>query len=175
MIPRVPPQARECARPGCSRRFNPHLRETATPPRYCSVECWHADKPLRPAKPRAQMPRTTGVKKRRPISAASTGQRLAVQGRACIVCARAEGSCDPAHVISRAALSEGQDDPKAVVPMCRPCHEKYDRGELSILEFLEPHRREILAYAVERYGLLRTLQRVTNSHWAPVEDEREAA
>jgi hypothetical protein len=56
--------------------------------------------------------------------------------------------------------------------LCREHHRAYDEERLSILEFLEPRFREELAYAVENFGLLTTLQRVTNSRWVP---EKEAA
>lgn len=167
-------RSREC--PICQRMFNdPH--GGLQPARYCSVTCYldwkRAAKPV--ARPRAQMPRTTGVKKRKAISPASTGQRLAVQGRACIVCRQHDDACDPAHLIDRSLLTEGQDDPRAVVPLCRSCHDGYDERGGDLLPYLEPHYRAELAYAVERYGLLRTLQRVTGQHWAPVVESREAA
>jgi hypothetical protein len=53
-------------------------------------------------------------------------------------------------------------DPRAVVPLCRRHHDAYDHEGLDILPFLEPHFRVELAFAVERFGLLSTLRRVTN-------------
>jgi len=60
----------------------------------------------------------------------------------------------------------GQEDPKAVIPLCRACHTAYDQGRLSILEHLEPLYRTELAYAVARVGLMTTLRRVTNDRLA---------
>jgi hypothetical protein len=58
------------------------------------------------------------------------------------------------------------------VALCPTCHRLYDDGKLSILEYMEPHYRDELARAVELVGLLRALERVTNTRWAP---ERSAA
>ena len=166
---------RLCARDGCERRFD-DFGQMPWPRAFCSEACWKASKPAKPAKPRPQIRRTPATKKRKAISPASTGQRRAVQGRACIVCRQHAGECDPAHIISRSVLTVGQDDPRAVVPLCRGCHDAYDQaGELDLLPYLEPHYRSEIAYAVERYGLLRTLQRVTNTHWTPVVDGEEMA
>jgi transposase-like protein len=60
-----------------------------------------------------------------------------------------------------------------VVPLCPACHRAYDDERLSILEYLEPHWRTELAFAVERVGLMSALRRVTNSRWQP--EERTAA
>lgn len=165
---------RTCAHAGCGGVFD-DFHQQPWPRAFCSPACWKASKPAKEPKRTASLARVAAPKKRKAISPASTGQRLSVQGRACIVCRQHAGECDPAHLISRAALTEGQDDPRAVVPLCRDCHTAYDQGGLSILEYLEPHEREILAYAVQRYGLLRTLQRVTGQHWAPVERDRSEA
>lgn len=97
--------------------------------------------------------------------AASPQQRRAVAGQVCLVCGRSP--VDPAHLIPRGVTSVDQDDPLAVVPLCRRDHRAYDDGRLSILEYLEPRFREELAFAVKRVGLLSTLQRVTNERWTP--------
>ena len=174
MIDRIPYQSRECARPGCTNRWNPSLRESSTPQRYCSTTCWRSDKPASAPKPRSPLRAVQTPKKRKPISPASPAQRTAIKDRACLACAAPPGSCDPAHLIDRSVAGEGQEDPLAVIPLCRQCHTSYDQfGGLDVLPFLEPHHRDVLAFAVERYGLLRTLQRVTNRHWIP--SEREAA
>jgi hypothetical protein len=102
--------------------------------------------------------------RRRSISPASNAQRAKVRDRACIVCAR--GPCHPAHLIDRAL--GGNDDPRAVVPLCPSCHRLYDDGTLSLLEHLEPRWREELAYAVELVGMLAALQQITNSRWEPI-------
>lgn len=112
----------------------------------------------------SQLKRTGGtLSKRRPISEASPAQRLKCQGAACVVCR--QGPCDPAHLIDRSLVSDIGGDPRAVIPLCKGldgCHRKYDDGGLSILEYLEPHHRTELAFAVERFGLAATYRRVTN-------------
>jgi hypothetical protein len=105
--------------------------------------------------------------KRRPISPASPQQRLAVAGRSCLICG--ESPVDPCHLIPRGMLEDGQEDARAVIGLCRTHHRDFDQGRLSVLEFLEPHQREELAFAVYRFGLISTLERVTNQRWRPVE------
>lgn len=112
--------------------------------------------------------------KRRSISPAAPAQRMAVLGRPCLVCGE-DQVVHPAHVISRGMCGEGADDPRAVVPMCPIHHRLYDDGKLSILEYLEPRFRVELAFAVERFGLISTLERVTNEGWRPVNPPMEAA
>jgi hypothetical protein len=63
-------------------------------------------------------------------------------------------------------LREGQDDPLAVIPLCREHHDAYDHAGLSLLEALEPRFRAELAFAVKRAGLMTTLRRVTNTRLA---------
>jgi HNH endonuclease len=83
---------------------------------------------------------------------------------ACVVC---KGEpCDPAHVIPRGLLTEGQDDPRAVIPLCRGHHDAFDHGDLSLLAYLEPYYRPELAFAVQRFGLVSTLRAVTNDRAA---------
>lgn len=100
--------------------------------------------------------------KRRPISEASPEQRAAIKARPCLVDASHRGKSHPAHLIPRGLLTEGQEDARAVVPLCPTCHHLYDEGGLDLLPFLEPRARIELAFAVERFGLLSTLRRVTN-------------
>jgi hypothetical protein len=64
--------------------------------------------------------------------------------------------------LSRGQLIDSQDDPLAVVPLCREHHRAYDTGQLDLLPYLEPHWRDELAFAVQRYGLISTLRRVNN-------------
>ena len=107
----------------------------------------------------------------RPISPASPAQRALVKRVGyCIVCGTIE-NLDPAHIIPRGVLSDGQDDPRAVVPLDRyGCHLAYDSGRLDLLPYLEQDGwREHLAFAVERFGLVSTLERVTGARWRPVE------
>lgn len=110
-----------------------------------------------------------GFDRPRPISPASPAQRERIRGRVCVVC----GSelVHPAHVIDRSI--GGDDDPRAVVPLCPPHHRAYDdEKSLDLLPHLEPHYREELAYAVQLVGLVAALERITNEHWTT---ERRAA
>lgn len=158
---------RECR--ACGNLFpDPGPGKRDAPAGFCSVECHQAGKPK-------GGPRRTPQKQRKgPISPASPQQRVSVKERACIVCRGHAGHCHPAHVIDRSLTTEGQDDPRAVVPLCPHHHRLFDEGGLSILEHMEPHMRTELAWAVERVGLLTTLYRVTNDRtWKP--DHREEA
>jgi hypothetical protein len=104
--------------------------------------------------------------RRRGISPASVAQRAKVRLAPCVRCQR-EG-VHPAHVIDRSL--GGDDDARAVVALCPACHRLYDDGAISILEYLEPHYREELAYAVRTVGLIAALERITNEHWAPLKE-----
>jgi hypothetical protein len=101
----------------------------------------------------------------RGISPASKAQREKVRLVPCIRCGT--DGCHPAHVIDRSL--GGDDDPRAVVPLCPRCHRLYDDGAISILEHLEPHYRVELAYAVVLVGLVAAIERTTNERWAPRE------
>lgn len=97
--------------------------------------------------------------KRSVVSPASKAQKAKVREANCIVCKGP--NCDPAHVIPRSM--GGDDDPRAVVPLCRACHRIYDEeAGFDLLPFLEPHYRAEQAYAVELVGMRRAIQRVTN-------------
>ena len=118
---------------------------------------------------RAKLKRQAGTAvPRRPISAATPAQRRKAKQQGCIVCGplhddRVCGPVDPTHVIPRSLLTEGQDDPLAVVGLGRRLHERYDRREqpfLNLLPFLAG--RPELDFAIERYGYDRTIWRVTN-------------
>lgn len=106
--------------------------------------------------------------------AASPLQRHKVAGESSILSGR--GPCDPCHVIDRSLLTVGQDDELAVVALTRDEHRAYDEGALDLLPSLEVAGRDELAFAVKRFGLLRTLERVTNQRWCPIDnDARRAA
>lgn len=117
--------------------------------------------------------RANSNQRRRPISPASPVQRKRVEGWGCLVCA--ERPVDPAHVIDRSLLSEGQDHALAVVPLCRPHHDEYDSRRLDLLPYLESQPwRQVLGFAVARFGLVSTLERVTGERWQPASVERAA-
>ncbi len=163
---------RLCARPGCDTRYDSFGAKSHWPARYCSPLCALRDEKPRESAPRAPLTRRSTPKQRRAISVASPEQRTFVAGQPCLVNAAHEGKVQPAHLIPRGMLTEGQEDARAVVPLCPSCHRLYDDGNLSLLEYLEPRFRVEIAFAVERFGLLSTLRRVTNerSPLAPVPD-----
>jgi hypothetical protein len=110
---------------------------------------------------------------RRPISPASPVQRKRVEGWGCLVCA--ERPVDPAHVIDRSLTSVGQEHALAVVPLCRKHHDDYDDHRLDLLPYLEADGwRQVLGYAVARFGLVSALERITGERWAPMSVERAA-
>jgi hypothetical protein len=160
-------RSRLCARPDCPVRFDSFgAAKTHWPAKYCSPLCHLLDtvKPSAPA-PRQQIPRTAAKRPASAVSVASPAQRAVAANGLCIVCG--EPGCDPAHLIDRSLADDGNGDPRAVVALCRRHHREYDECGLSLLEHLEPHGRVALAFAVERHGLIRTLERVTNSRWVP--------
>ena len=92
-------------------------------------------------------------------------------GNACIVCWRAP--TDRAHLIDRSLVADPYEDPRRVVFLCREHHDAYDDHRLDLLKFLEPRHRHELAFAVEIFGLIGTLERVTGKTWAPTEFQEE--
>lgn len=119
---------------------------------------------------RVALERRPTVRRRRPISPASPAQRAKVtDAGGCLVCGNE--LVDPAHLIDRSLLGEGQDDPRAVVALCRLDHRLYDEGQLDLLPYLWPRYAVELAFAVERFNLIPTLRRVTNRRdWVPIEE-----
>jgi hypothetical protein len=108
------------------------------------------------------------VPKRKGFSA-SPAQRVKVADAYCAVCGGQP--CDPAHLISRGATTIGQDDPLAVIPLCRTHHDEYDHARtLDLTPYLEPRYRAEVAYAVERVGLFATLRTVSNLRWLAMKD-----
>lgn len=107
--------------------------------------------------------RSTAPRRRQAVSPASPAQRAKVAELECLVTGCSRTDCHPAHLIDRSI--GGDDDPRAVVPLCGSHHRAYDSEGLSLLEHLEPTYRAELAYAVELVGLVRALQRITNQRW----------
>lgn len=94
----------------------------------------------------------------------------------CVVCWKAG---ENAHLIDRSLVPDPDSDPRRVVALCREHHEQYDDHELDLLPYLEPGHRSELARAVEIFGLLGTLERVTGMAWrahplAPRANEAQA-
>jgi hypothetical protein len=104
-------------------------------------------------------------RRRQAVSPASPAQRKKVAELDCIVAGCERTGCHPAHLIDRSI--GGDDDPRAVVPLCGEHHRAYDSEGLSLLEHLEPGHRAELAYAVELVGVVAALQRITNQRWRP--------
>jgi hypothetical protein len=72
---------------------------------------------------------------------------------------------DPAHLVPRSL--GGCDEPDCVVPLDRPCHRAYDRGELDLLPHLSRTIAPELAHAVLHVGLLRLVRRLSGTRWRP--------
>jgi hypothetical protein len=115
---------------------------------------------------RVELRRSAPKPRSKAISPATPEQRAKVRERACVVCSN--GPCDPAHLVDRSLAPSAGDDRRAVVPLCRRCHDLYDAHKLDLSPHLEPHYREEIAWAVEAVGLFPALKRITGSRWAPV-------
>jgi len=94
-------------------------------------------------------------------------------GNACIVCWRSP--TDRAHLIDRSLAPDPYGDPRRVVFLCREHHDAYDAHTLNLLPYLEPHHRSEMARAVEVYGLMGTLERVSGHVWEACGPMRPAA
>jgi hypothetical protein len=101
----------------------------------------------------------------RGIKPVSKALKEIVRDVPCLVCG--VENCDPAHVISRGHTTVGQEDPRAVIPLCRADHRRFDNGELDLLGRMEPYYCWELGFAVQRAGLIYTLKRVTGEDWVP--------
>jgi cytochrome c553 len=86
-----------------------------------------------------------------------------VAGEPCLVCGGRP--VDPAHLVPRSL--GGCAHPDCVAPLCRRCHQAYDRGELDLLPHLEPRFRAELAHALTHLSLVAVIQGVTGTRWAP--------
>ena len=82
-------------------------------------------------------------------------------------CCRVCGSTqivDPAHIIARSRVTQGGEDPRNIVPLCRLCHMRADQGTgIDLLPYLT---RDEQAYAVELVGLAEAYQRLTGTRLA---------
>jgi hypothetical protein len=98
-------------------------------------------------------------------------EKVDAEGR-CRVCGRSNVKIDAAHIIPRSQVAPGPGEhPDNIVPLCHErCHSAYDGGKLDLLPYLTLGEQ---GYAVSICpgGLLRTLERVTNTSWS----ERQAA
>lgn len=107
---------------------------------------------------RTELKRGLGPKKGRGF-AASPAQRNKVREESCLICARSP--VDPAHLIARARGAG--DDPREVIPLCRPHHAEYDTGKLSLLEY-EHLFPEESAFAVLNHGIVSVVKRLANNN-----------
>jgi hypothetical protein len=103
------------------------------------------------------------------VAPASTEQRAKVAGLACLVCGGRP--VDAAHLVPRSL--GGCDRPECVAPLCRPCHRRYDLGELDLLAHLEPGFRAERAHGLLHLGLLGLLRRVSGRRWQPCGGDEE--
>jgi hypothetical protein len=127
-------------------------------------------------KRKTSLARGSGPRRRTPLGHCTPEQRERIRGLGCIACGEFAGCCHPAHVIDRATLThEAADDVRAVVPLCPPHHNAYDRGELDLSPYLEPYWRDSQEWAVGAVGLFRALRRITNMRWVPESQHEEAA
>lgn len=117
---------------------------------------------------RTQMERKPSRLKRS-VMACTPAQKAAVESKACLVCSH--GPCDPAHLVPRSLAPGAGEDPRATVPLCRRCHDLYERHQLDLSPYLEPHYRESVAWAVEAVGLFGALREITGKYWQPIYSE----
>ena len=126
-------------------------------------------------KARKPLKRTTSQRRRQAVSPAGPQQRQKVKGEVCIVSGCHSDECAPAHVIDRSLLPDRDHEPLRVVALCSTHHRQYDEGRngkrLNLLPDLEREASVELAHAVQHFGLLSTLQRVTGQKWKPVNGE----
>jgi hypothetical protein len=114
---------------------------------------------------RTQMTRKPSKLRRGPVGHASPAQRVKVEAQGCRISAARPAEAyvvDPAHVVSRAL--GGCDDPLCIVGLRRDLHIQYDRGELSILEYLTLAEQ---AHVASHLGLLGALKRTTGERYVP--------
>lgn len=98
---------------------------------------------------------------------ASSKQRARVKEEPCVHCGRL--GVDPAHLLPRSR--GGCDDPLCVVPLCRKCHEAFDRHELDLLSFLlSAGCFDEIAHIISAHRLspLSVLEHLTASQWEPL-------
>lgn len=106
--------------------------------------------------------------KRRSLSC-TPQQKARIEGKSCVVCA--SPYVEPAHLIDRSLAPTAGQDERAVIALCRRDHEMYDAHELDLSPYLEPRYREETAFAVENFGLWKTVRRLTGRDWVEVAPE----
>jgi predicted restriction endonuclease len=81
---------------------------------------------------------------------------------------RTEGECracsstqivDPAHLVPRSRVTEGGEDPRNIIPLCRLCHMAFDQGTgLDVLPYLTLEEQ---SYVVGLVGIAEAFRRTT--------------
>jgi hypothetical protein len=110
-----------------------------------------------------QMERRAARLKKTPLGHCTDAQKARVADQVCIVCGKHFGHCDPAHVVPRGhpkMTPSAANDIRAVVPLCRNCHDDYDEG-LDLLPYLEPTWRDSQEWAAGAVGLATALRSIT--------------
>jgi hypothetical protein len=115
-------------------------------------------------RPQAGLKRTPSKLAKSPLGHCTPAQRERVRGKPCLCCG-GSAYVDPAHLIDRGTAPSAADNPRAVVPLCRWCHQSFDDGDLDLSPWLEPRYREEVAWAVEAVGLFAALRRITKRRW----------
>src|SRR5438445_67805 len=92
------------------------------------------------------------TRKPRPVSPASTEQRVKCRDRICVNCGNP--GCDPAHLTPRS--QGGCDSADCVIPLCRACHREFDEGlidlepVLALRQFAEERSHMALHMSLEQ-------------------------
>jgi len=86
---------------------------------------------------------------------------------------RDEGMCracgstqivDPAHIVPRARVTNGGEDPRNIIPLCRLCHMTFDQGTgLDVLPLLSLDEQ---SYVVGLVGIAEAYRRTTGERMA---------
>jgi hypothetical protein len=113
---------------------------------------------------RSEMERKPSRLRRTPLGHASAEQKRKTEAQGCRVSAWTfeTGTVHPAHVVDRGI--GGCDSELCVIGLRADLHREYDRGELSILEFLTLEEQE---HAAGHLGLLGALKRTTGESYVP--------
>lgn len=119
---------------------------------------------------REEKPKATSTLNRStPLGHATEEQKRRVADKVCIVCGQWLNACDPAHVVPRGhpKMSDvAADDIRAVVPLCRHDHNRFDDGEIDLTPYLEPAWRDSQEWAAGAVGLASALRSISGERAA---------
>jgi hypothetical protein len=113
---------------------------------------------------KSQMERRPSKLKHTPLGHTTDEQKLRVADKVCIVCGKWLNACDPAHVVpgGHPKMSDvAADDVRAVVPLCRHDHNRFDDGENDLTPYLEPAWRDAQEWAAGAVGLASALRSIS--------------